>query len=76
MSDDTRQHHRMACGDDVSGQAKGDKTRPRYAKGGHVNHGSHGHGSTHEHHKGGHHGHKEMHHHHPSGHHGGHKHKG
>lgn len=57
---DTRQHHQMACGEDVSGQAHGEKTHPAYAKGGHVKHGHHGHKGMHE--SGhGHHGHKHEH---------------
>lgn len=48
MSDATRQHHRLATGEDISGQAKGEKTHERYAKGGHVSHGSHGHKGMHE----------------------------
>lgn len=78
MSDATRQHHRMAVGEDVSGQTHGEKTHPKYAKGGHVHHGSHGHSEVHEHHPKDHHGgHSDMHDHHPKHHHGGHsKHKG
>lgn len=57
----TRQHHKLATGEKLQESASGPDTRERYAKGGHVKEGVHGHGS-HGHQKGvpghGTHGHK------------------
>lgn len=69
MGDDIRQHKRMAMGENISGQAQGDKTHERYAAGGHV---KGGHKHMHEHADM--HGHTSVNRLHPDGHHGGHKH--
>jgi len=65
----TRQHHRLATGENLSGQAQGDKTHDRYAGGGKVK-GSFKH--MHEH--ADHHGHEDMNAHHPKDQRGGHVH--